>query len=184
MRHIIVCGFWFVDYYECTNNYFRTIKCIGSSSNENRKKCLTIGAQEDMMAEQGLLGICWNGKERSQVWDNVFTGKAASIKTFKTVQVPYSLWDVTKVGLWDTWWYKHVIYCQSQDAQDMHTYKFCARVLTKWNLIFQCSQDMHTYKFCARSNNKVDIVFPVFSRYAHIWVLCENINKGYIIIHH
>ena len=98
MRHIIVCGFWFVDYYECTNNCFRTIKCIGSSFQWKQKEMSHYGAQEDMMAEQGLLGICWNGKERSQVWENVFTGKAASIKTFKTVQVPYSLWDVTKVA--------------------------------------------------------------------------------------
>ena len=54
-------------------------------------------------------------------------------------------------------------------AQDMHTYEFCARMSTKWNLIFQGVQDMHTYEFCARDNNKVDIVFSkVFKICTHM----------------
>ena len=138
MRHIIVfSGFWFVDYYECTNNYFRMIKCIGSSVQWKQKEMSHYGAQEDMMAEQGLLGICWNGKERSQVWENVFTGKAASIKTFKTVQIPYIHYEMSQrwplgymmIQTWDLW-------PGDQGAQDMHTNEFCARIVTKWILIF------------------------------------------------
>ena len=154
MRHITVfSGFCFVDYYDCTNNYFRMIKCIGSPVQWKQKEMSHYGAQEYMMAEQGLLEYVEMKRKGAKC--ERMCSQVRLLEQCRDIQniANYfcSLWHVTKVvsGIHDDT--NICFYNQSQDAQDMHTYEFCARVLTKWNLIFQCSQNMHTIEFCVKT---------------------------------
>ena len=94
--------------------------------------------QEDMMTEQGLSSILKLKGMIYQDWENV-SSQVRLLEQYKDIQnkdliLHYDMsqrWPLgyMMIQTWDLW-------PGDQGTQDMHTNEFCARIVTKWILIF------------------------------------------------